>query len=201
MESSCIFPCRAQPDQSQRPRFRLRFNTLVKERVYKGKSIRTDKGDCVEVHLHDDDHQIVRDHPLSSAKVKLVVLNGEFNKDDDQDYWSKEDFEKSIRAPRERNSTLGNANQKIESIVDNCTFNLSSGTGRHHGAIILDNSNRKNVRLGVMVVGRPEERVLEGISNHFRVQEAKTESNCLHYLKLQELTSFSLRVYMTLRTY
>jgi hypothetical protein len=173
------FECRAPLDQRQQPRFKLRIVSLVRETIYKGKGIQTNTMDHVEVHLLDGAIAISRDHPLSLAKVKLVILDGDFNKYNDQESWSKQDFEKFIKGPREGNSALRIGNQKIESIVDNCTFNLISGIGCHTGAIILDNSNRKKVRLGAMVLGRPEERVLEGISNHFKVQEAKTESNRL----------------------
>jgi hypothetical protein len=137
----------------------------MKDKSYKGKIIRTKTMDCVEVGLFDGDNPISHDHHLSSAKVKLVILKEEFYKDG-EDYWSKEDFMQALKRHGDRNTAMR---------IEKCTFNLTSGYARHPGAIILDNSNRKAVRLGVMIMGPCKERVLEGMSNPFKVQEAKTD--------------------------
>ena len=60
--------------------------------------------------------------------------------------------------------------------VKNCTFRLIVGYANHTYTIILDNSKCKEMKLGVLIVVHHEERVLEGISNMFKVHEAKTGS-------------------------
>jgi hypothetical protein len=137
----------------------------VKRTVYKGKIIQTDTEDCVQVQLFDGATKISHDHPLSSASVQLVILKEEFNKCG-QKYWSEDDFMEGQKRHGEGNTPMR---------IKNSTFDLTAGYASHAKAIILDNSNRKEVKLGVKLVGYHEERVLEGISNIFKVQEAKTE--------------------------
>lgn len=54
--------------------------------------------------------------------------------------------------------------------MSNCVFTLDRGVQSHSDATILYNSSNKKVRLGVMVLSPTEERVLEGLSNHFFVR-------------------------------
>ena len=65
----------------------------------------------------------------------------------------------------------------LTSLVKNGTFNLIAGSCDHEGAIIMDNSQQREVKLGVMIAVPTEVRVLEGVSNPFKVQEGKTKSN------------------------
>jgi hypothetical protein len=144
----------------------LVIENRVSEIIYKNEIITTeDGGGHIEVMMYDGSNPIASDHPLASVKVDLVVIEGHFN--DKRDYWSKEEFEKSIKTPR------GNTIR----LVKNGTFHLTGGSGEHQGAIIMDNSQKKEVKLGVMIAVHKEERVLEGVSNPFRVQEIKTKSN------------------------
>jgi len=68
--------------------------------VYKGKPIRTDDSDHIEVVLYDGGILIAPDHHLASADVELVVVDGEFG-EHTQQYWSKHDFEQKIMKPRQ----------------------------------------------------------------------------------------------------
>jgi hypothetical protein len=138
----------------------------VQDIIYKGKIIQTETKDCVQVQLFDGAIKISHDHPLSSATVQFVILKEEFNKGG-QKYWSEDEFMEGQKRHGEGNTPMR---------IKNSTFNLTAGYACHAKAIILDNSNRKEVKLGVKLMGHQEERVLEGISNLFRVQEAKTEA-------------------------
>uniref|UniRef100_A0ACD5XIY8 Uncharacterized protein n=1 Tax=Avena sativa TaxID=4498 RepID=A0ACD5XIY8_AVESA len=161
---------KASPSQrlqlSQSTRFRLVIENRLCTPIYKNETVETeDGGGHIKVTMYDGGNPITPDHPLASVKVDLVVIEGRFN--DKRDSWSKEEFEKSIITPREGMIRL----------VKNGTFDLIGGSSDHQGAIIMDNSQKKEVKLGVMIAVHREERVLEGISNPFKVQEGKTKSS------------------------
>ncbi|KAM0887665.1 hypothetical protein ACQ4PT_028871 [Festuca glaucescens] len=162
---------KASPSQRsqliQSTRFRLVIENSVSRTIYKNETVETeDGGGHIKVAMYDGGNPIAPDHPLASVKVDLVVIEGRFN-EPKRDSWSKEDFGKSIITPREGMTRL----------VKNGTFDLIGGSRDHPGAIIMDNSQKKEVKLGVMIAVHTEERVLEGVSNPFKVQEAKTKSN------------------------
>ncbi|KAL6908136.1 hypothetical protein ACP4OV_002306 [Aristida adscensionis] len=162
---------RSELNQVQSPRYRLEFTCKVKDEIEKDQIIETDTvGKMISVALYDDHDQIVETGPLASAKVKLVVVNGEFNQHDTQCNWSREEFERNIKRPRQGSSAVGDVNRSTESIVKNCYFYLIGGVKSHGDATILYNSSNKRVKLGVMVVSPMEERVLEGLSNPFFVR-------------------------------
>ncbi|KAL6908137.1 hypothetical protein ACP4OV_002307 [Aristida adscensionis] len=162
---------RSETNQVQPPRYRLEFTCEVKDEIEKEQIIETKtQGKTISVALYDDHNQIVETGPLASAKVKLVVVNGEFNQHGNQYNWSRQDFERNIKRPRQGNLATGDANQSAESIVKNCFFDLVGGVKSHGDATILYNSSNKKVKLGVMIVSPMEERVLEGLSNPFFVR-------------------------------
>ncbi|KAM0824841.1 hypothetical protein ACQ4PT_069941 [Festuca glaucescens] len=160
--------CRSKLSQSTR--FRLVIENSVKTPIYKNETVETnDGGNAIRVILYDGGNTVAPDHPLASAKVDLVVIEGRFN-EPNQDSWSKEEFMKSIIPPREG----------MRRLVKNGTFYLIGGIHDHPGAIITDNSQKKEVKLGVMIAVHTEERVLEGVSNPFKVQEGKTKNRGKH---------------------
>jgi len=132
-----------------------------------------EKGQTIEIHvaLVDNSGQTVKNGPLASATVELVVVNAQFNQHNNQYNWSRQDFESNIiKKARERNSATGDVDQSVKSIVSNGRFNLVQGFMHHCGSEIFSNSGNKKVRLGVMVVSPTQERVLEGLSNPFFVR-------------------------------
>uniref|UniRef100_A0A8R7V5X0 Calmodulin binding protein-like N-terminal domain-containing protein n=2 Tax=Triticum urartu TaxID=4572 RepID=A0A8R7V5X0_TRIUA len=150
---------------SQSTRFRLVIENNVSRTIYKKETIETeDGGGHIKVAMYDGGNRIAPDHLLASAKVYLVVIEGWFN-EPKRDSWSKEDFEESIIKPR----------KGITRLVKNDTFDLSDGCCDHEGAIIMDNSQQREVKFGVMIAVPTEVRVLEGVSNPFKVQEGKTK--------------------------
>uniref|UniRef100_A0ACD6AEK7 Uncharacterized protein n=1 Tax=Avena sativa TaxID=4498 RepID=A0ACD6AEK7_AVESA len=156
---------RSQPHQSQATSFHLEFACEMDAIVYKGKPIL-----AIQVVLYDGDNPIAPNHHLASAVVELVVVDGEFS-GQIQGYWSKDEFVQNIMKSRQGNNSQGET-PKVP--VKNGRFKLDGGRCCHKGAVIMENSNRKDVKLGVMIAGSTKERVLEGISNSFSVQEAKT---------------------------
>jgi hypothetical protein len=148
-------------------RYRLVFTSGEIERIEKGKIVET------SVALVDGNNgQTVKDGPLASATVELVVVNAEFNQHDNEYNWSREDFERNIikKAQQGNSSAIGDVDQSVKSIVSNGRFNLVRGAKLHSGSTIFSNSSNRKVRLGVMVVSPMEARVLEGLSNPFFVR-------------------------------
>ncbi|KAF7033919.1 hypothetical protein CFC21_044986 [Triticum aestivum] len=161
---------KASPSQrsqlSQSTRFRLVIENSVSRTIYKKGTIETeDGGGHIKVVMYDGGNPIASNHRLASVRVEIVVIEGGF--DEKRDLWSKEEFEESIMKPR-RTTTL-------TSLVKNGTFNLIAGSCDHEGAIIMDNSQQREVKLGVRITVPTETRVLEGVSNPFKVQEGKTK--------------------------
>ncbi|XP_037416284.1 uncharacterized protein LOC119278984 isoform X2 [Triticum dicoccoides] len=163
---------KASPSQrsqlSQSTRFRLVIENSVSRTIYKKETIETvDGGGHIKVVMYDGGNPIASDHRLASVRVELVVIEGGF--DEKRDSWSKEEFEERIIKPR-RTTTL-------TSLVKNGAFNLIGGSCDHEGAIIMDNSQQREVKLGVRITVPTETRVLEGVSNPFKVQEGKTKKS------------------------
>ncbi|XP_037416285.1 uncharacterized protein LOC119278985 [Triticum dicoccoides] len=163
---------KASPSQrsklSQSTRFRLAIENSVKSTIYKNRIVQTeDGGGHIKVVMYDGDDPIASDHDLASVEVELVLIEGAFDKN--RDSWSKEEFKESIIQPQK---TTG-----LTSLVKNGTFDLSDGKRDYKGAIIMDNSKKKEVKLGVRIAGHTKIRVLEGVSNPFKVQEGKTEKS------------------------
>ena len=160
---------KASPSQRsqlrQSPRFRLVIENSVSRTIYKKETIETeDGGGHIKVVMYDGGSPIASDNPLASVRVDLVVIEGSFN-EPKRYSWSKEEFEESIVKPR----------KGITRLVKNGTFDLIDGSCDHVGAIIMDNSQQREVKLGVMIAVHTGVRVLEGVSNHFKVQEGKTK--------------------------
>ncbi|VAH82943.1 unnamed protein product [Triticum turgidum subsp. durum] len=150
---------------SQSTRFRLVIENNVSRTIYKKETVEIeDGGGHIKVAMYDGVNRIAHDHLLASAKVDLVVIEGCFN-EPKRDSWSKEEFEESIIKPR----------KGITRLVKNGTFDLTDGCCDHEGAIIMDNSQQREVKLGVMIAVPTGVRVLEGVSNPFKVQEGKTK--------------------------
>ncbi|KAI5001396.1 hypothetical protein ZWY2020_026046 [Hordeum vulgare] len=161
---------KASPSQrsqlNQSIRYRLVIENSVNKTIYKKQTVETeDGGGHIKVVMYDGGNRIASQHHLASVRVELVVIEGGF--DEKRDSWSKEEFEESIIKPR-RTTTL-------TSLVKNGTFNLIGGSCDHEGAIIMDNSQQREVKLGIRTTVPTETRVLEGVSNSFKVQEGKTK--------------------------
>ncbi|XP_044359906.1 uncharacterized protein [Triticum aestivum] len=147
----------------QSTRFRLVIENSVSRTIYKNSTVKTeDGGDHIKVVMYDGGKPIAFDHPLASITVDLVIIEGGF--DEKRDSWSKEEFEESIIEPR----------KGIKRLVKNGTFDLIDGRCDHHGAIIMDNSLRMEVKLGVRIAVHTDIRVIEGVSNPFKMKEVRT---------------------------
>ncbi|XP_047046443.1 uncharacterized protein LOC124651397 isoform X1 [Lolium rigidum] len=162
---------------NQRPRYQLMFLNGLKP-VYTMMKLEAKDGSALRVaiveNLENDQSSIVRFGYLSSARVEVVVLHGNFNAKNEES-WPPEEFNKHIVWGREKSAKLLNGD---------LTLKLSGGEAFLESANFTDNSSftsTKKFRLGLRLVNASGERVLEGITEPFRVKERRVEGFEKHY--------------------
>lgn len=82
---------RALSHQSKVRTCRLKFENKCCKDMRSGHVIMADDGNPITVAIYDHDNKIITDGPLSSLQVKIVVQDGEFNKEN-KEQWSRESF-------------------------------------------------------------------------------------------------------------
>jgi hypothetical protein len=140
--------------------------------VYTLTKLESDDGTALKVaiveRLENSHTNIVRYGPLSSARVEVVVLHGNFNAKNEES-WSPEEFKKHIVSGREKSAQL---------LTGNLALKLNGGEAVLENATFTDNSSftsTKMFRLGLRLVNSTGERVLEGVTKPFRVKERRVE--------------------------
>ncbi|KAG8048900.1 hypothetical protein GUJ93_ZPchr0009g1082 [Zizania palustris] len=161
----------------QRPRYQLMFLNDLKP-VYTMLKLEAKDGQALKVaifeRLENNQMDIVKFGHLSSAKVEVVVLHGNFNAKNEE-HWTPEDFTKHIVCGREKSAEL---------LTGNLTLKLNGGEASLESAIFTDNSSftsTKKFRLGLRLVNDSGDRVLEGVTEPFRVKERRVEGFEKHY--------------------
>ncbi|XP_078178887.1 uncharacterized protein LOC144573072 isoform X2 [Carex rostrata] len=154
-----------------RPRYRLDFINQVKSPAFTTRPV-----DPIEVAIYDTNTQsiISPDCFLSSAKVKLIVLNALFWKNKGAN-WSRSDFNQSVLSKREGKPPI------LTGGGGSLTIRLQHGRGTFENIIFTDNSSWSNgeFRLGITLEGVGEEgylngeRVQEGVSKPIRVKDRR----------------------------
>lgn len=124
----------------------------------------------IKVLLYDaSSNQRITSGPLSSAKVGVVVLNGEFNPNDLED-WSEEEFSKKVIREREGKRPL---------LTGDLIIQLRDGVGYLGDISFTDNSSwikSRTFRLGLKLINQSGEfRVREGVSKPFTVRDHRGE--------------------------
>ncbi|RLN01003.1 calmodulin-binding protein 60 C-like [Panicum miliaceum] len=170
-------PPRLLVDWNQRPRYHLVFLNGLKP-VYTMTRIEPDDGTAIKVaiveRLENNRTNIVRFGPLSSVRVAVVALHGNFNAKSEE-CWSPEEFNKHIVTGREK---------RAHRLTGNLTLKHNGGEALLENAIFTDNSSftsTKTFRLGLRLVNLSGERVLEGITKPFRVKERRVDGFEKHY--------------------
>ncbi|VFQ86597.1 unnamed protein product [Cuscuta campestris] len=140
---------------------KLKFIDSICPPVFTGTRIEGEDGSGFRVALVDAlTGQVVTTGPESSAKVEIVVLEGDFDNDEGND-WSAEEFRDNIVREREGKKRLLNGDAFL---------NLKDGIGLVGDISFTDNSSwtrSRKFRLGARFVENFEE---------IKVSEAKTES-------------------------
>lgn len=126
-----------------------------------------DDGNPIKVAIYDHDNRIITNGPLSSMQVRIVVIDGEFNKEN-KVQWSRDSFLQNIVHGRPGKPPL---------FANELYLRLENGVANLYGAKFQDNSSfvpSKQFRLGVMAADDSiSEKILEGISESFAVKDGR----------------------------
>lgn len=155
-------------DQNQPPRYKLKFMNGLRKEIFTKKTICAANGDLLKISVEEIHGQRGGSSRLFSAKIKVVVLDGDFNRDNN-DCWTSEDFSKHIVRPRDKVGAV---------LTGELELSLTNGEADLPDATFIDNSKfmrSGKFRLGVMVIDELGERVQEGITEPFTVKDRRGE--------------------------
>ncbi|KAJ1265791.1 hypothetical protein BS78_08G100700 [Paspalum vaginatum] len=146
--------------------------------VFTRKVIRATDGEPLKICMVGNGPDGTAPHRLLSAKIKIVVLDGDFNRHN-QEGWVSEEFRSYIVRPRD----------KVGAVLAGVSeLSLKNGEAYLHGATFSDNSKfvrSGQFRLGAMVDEEElGERVQEGITEPFIVKDRRSEGNQKHNIPL-----------------
>lgn len=140
---------------------KLRFLTNLSLPVFTGARIEGEECSSIQIALVDcGTGEIAASGPESLAKVEIVVLEGDFD-GDEADNWTVEEFKNNIVREREGKKPL---------LTGEAVLNLKDGVGIVGEISFTDNSSwtrSRRFRLGARVLDN-----FDGI----KIREAKTES-------------------------
>ncbi|KAK4750926.1 hypothetical protein SAY87_004408 [Trapa incisa] len=159
------------------PDMELRFVGNLPSTVFTGSKIVMEDGNPIRLELFDaGTNRIVSAGPLSSLKVKIVVLNGDFGSDD-QEYWTEKEFKANALREREGKRPLLNGELFVT---------LRGGVGHVGELAFTDNSSwvrSRKFRLGAQALQKApaELRIREAMSKTFMVKDHRGELYKKHH--------------------
>lgn len=140
----------------------LHFKSSLSLPIFTGGRIEGEQGASIHVVLIDaNTDRIVTSGPESSAKLDVVVLEGDFNYEDDEDPTSEE-FESHVVKEREGKRPL---------LTGDLQISLKEGVGTLGELTFTDNSSwikSRKFRLGL--------KISSGYCDGIRIREGKTEA-------------------------
>ncbi|GMH03978.1 hypothetical protein Nepgr_005817 [Nepenthes gracilis] len=156
---------RSSPKQiegSDGKNLKLHFRSRLSLPLFTGGKIEGEQGAAVHIVLiNANTGHVVTSGPESSAKLDVVVLEGDFNNEDDED-WTQEEFESHVVKEREGKRPL---------LTGDLQLTLKEGVGTLGELTFTDNSSwirSRKFRLGL--------KVASGYCEGLRIREAKTEA-------------------------
>ncbi|CAL5068027.1 unnamed protein product [Urochloa decumbens] len=156
---------RSSPKRIEGPdgrNLQLQFRSRLSLPLFTGGKVEGEQGAAIHVVLLDaNTGHVITSGPESSAKLDVLVLEGDFNKEEDEG-WTEEDFESHIVKEREGKRPL---------LTGDLQVILKEGVGTIGELIFTDNSSwirSRKFRLGL--------RVSSGFCDGIRIMEAKTEA-------------------------
>ncbi|KAI4344387.1 hypothetical protein L6164_011621 [Bauhinia variegata] len=140
----------------------LHFKSRLSLPLFTGGKVEGEQGAAIHVVLVDaNTGTVITSGPEASMKLDVVVLEGDFNNEDDED-WSQEEFESHVVKEREGKRPLLTGDLQVA---------LKEGVGTLGELTFTDNSSwirSRKFRLGLKVVS--------GFCEGMRIREAKTEA-------------------------
>ncbi|KAI9125942.1 hypothetical protein K1719_003360 [Acacia pycnantha] len=155
----------------------LHLRTRMPPHLFTGGKVEGEQGGAIHVVVLDPNTgQVVQTGPVSVAKLNIVVLEGDFNEESDDD-WTKEHFESHEVKEREGKRPL---------LTGDLQVILKEGVGTFGDLSFTDNSSwirSRKFRLGIKVApGCCEEiHVREGKTEAFAVKDHRGELYKKHY--------------------
>ncbi|XP_022755409.1 calmodulin-binding protein 60 B-like isoform X2 [Durio zibethinus] len=141
---------------------RLHFRSRLSLPLFTGGKVEGEQGAAIHIVLVDSNTgHVVTTGPEASVKLDVVVLEGDFNNEDDED-WTQEEFEIHVVKEREGKRPL---------LTGDLQVTLKEGVGTLGDLTFTDNSSwirSRKFRLGL--------KVASGYCEGIRVREAKTEA-------------------------
>ncbi|RRT36485.1 hypothetical protein B296_00051040, partial [Ensete ventricosum] len=140
----------------------LHFRTRLSLPLFTGGKVEGEQGAAIHVVLLDaNSGHVVSSGPEASAKLDVLVLEGDFNDEDDEN-WTEEDFESHVVKEREGKRPL---------LTGDVQVSLKDGVGSLGELTFTDNSSwirSRKFRLGL--------KIASGYCEGIRIREAKTEA-------------------------
>ncbi|CAN1198463.1 Calmodulin-binding protein 60 C, partial [Linum perenne] len=143
-------------------KLQLQFRSQLSLPLFTGGKVEGEQGAAIHVVLLDaKTGHVVTSGPEASAKLDVIVLEGDFNNEDEED-WTEEDFESHVVKEREGKRPLLTGELQVV---------LKEGVGTLGEFTFTDNSSwirSRKFRLGL--------KVASGYCEGMRIREAKTEA-------------------------
>ncbi|KAJ4827785.1 Calmodulin-binding protein 60 B [Turnera subulata] len=156
---------RSSPKRIEGPdgrNLQLQFRSRLSLPLFTGGKVEGEQGAAIHIVLLDaNSGHVVTSGPEASAKLDVVVLEGDFNNEDDED-WTQDEFESHVVKEREGKRPL---------LTGELQVTLKEGVGTLGELTFTDNSSwirSRKFRLGL--------KVASGFCEGVRVREAKTEA-------------------------
>ncbi|KAK8973915.1 hypothetical protein V6N11_046875 [Hibiscus sabdariffa] len=155
----------------------LRFVNKLPSTIFTGSKVEAEDGETIRIILVDATTEtMVSSGSLSSIKVEIVVLNGEFGTDERED-WTESEFNASVLRERQGKRPL---------VTGDLSITLVDGVGTVDNVIFTDNSSwirSRKFRLGARIVQRisGESTIREATSEAFMVKDHRGELYKKHY--------------------
>lgn len=160
-----MYDFRSSPKRIEGPdgrNMQLHFRSRLSLPLFTGGKVEGEQGAAIHVVLIDSNSgHVVTTGPESCMKLDVVVLEGDFNNENDDD-WTQEEFESHVVKEREGKRPL---------LTGDLQVTLKEGVGTLGELIFTDNSSwirSRKFRLGL--------KVAPGYSEGIRIREAKTEA-------------------------
>ncbi|XVF05979.1 hypothetical protein REPUB_Repub06bG0008300 [Reevesia pubescens] len=166
-----------QIEASRGRSLQLRFFNKLPSTIFTGSKVEAEDGNPIRLILVDATSQTrVSSGSLSSIKVEIVVLNGDFGANERED-WTENEFNASVLREREGKRPL---------VTGDLNVTLVDGVGTVDNVIFTDNSSwirSRKFRLGARIVQRisGEVTIREAISEAFVVKDHRGELYKKHY--------------------
>ncbi|KAK1581973.1 hypothetical protein Q3G72_010655 [Acer saccharum] len=160
-----------QIKKSEEVEFQLLFANKLPDKIFTRDKIRDESDGSVQIKLIDTiSRETVELDPLSSMEIEIVVLDGDFGYEENEN-WTDQEFNAKIVQQRKSKGPLVKGKQNIT---------LRKGVGIIDDLSFFDNSSWKDCgkfRLGARVLqsrSRDQARIKEAISQAFVVNDFRT---------------------------